>query len=126
MRSRGYRYMGGVNTVWRQQQTRDVKIRSREADLAAELIAVNDLAGDGIRTPEHLAGRVEIAGTNGFANARAAHRLAVEGNSGNPVDGKPQFFAKSSQQSDVATAPVAEYEIRPDTNPLDVAEVTRD
>ena len=86
--------MHGIDSVGRQNQARRIKVCGRETKLAAHAITRDHAAGNGVRPSEHLTRGVEIAGANGFANARAADDLIVEGHGGQPVNGETQFVTE--------------------------------
>src|SRR5439155_8497245 len=89
----------------------------------AELIAPNDVSGERIAAAEHLAGGIQIAAANGFANPRAADHLAAEGNRGQPVNGETEFVAEPFEQLHVPASLVSEAERAANAEAVNGAEV---
>ena len=83
--------VGGVNTVGRKDEASDIEISSGKAKFLAELIAVNDFSGERVWAAKHLAGGIEVALLDLFANASATDGLAVERYGGHAMDSKFQF-----------------------------------
>ena len=113
----------GVNAVGREDLCARVEVGGGEAELAPDLIAGNDGAGEGVGAAEHLTGGVEAAGADGFADARAADGLAVERDGGEAVNREIKFSAEAAKELDVAAAAMAEGELCADANAVDLAEI---
>ena len=96
-----------------------------ENRVAGPAVARDHAAGNRVRPSEHLARGIQIAGANGFANARAADDLIVERHGGQSVNGETQFTAEFFKQRDIAAALVAKNKIRADAEALDFSEVAR-
>src|SRR5204863_6875828 len=62
---------------------------------------------------------------NGFANPRAADRLAIEGNRGQPVHEETQLPTEAFEQLDIPASLVAERERAADAQAVNGAEVPR-
>ena len=114
----------GVHAIRREDLSARVEVRGGEAELASDLIAADDGAGEGVGAAEHLTGGVETAGANGFADARAADGLAVERDGGEAVNGEIEFGAELAEEFNIPTAAMAEGELRADADAVDVAEIT--
>ena len=113
----------GVNAVGREDLSARVEVGGGEAELAPDLIAGNDGAGEGVGAAEHLTGGVEAAGADGFADARAADGLAVERDGGEAVNREIKFSAEAAKEFDISTAAMAEGELCADANAVDLAEI---
>jgi len=114
-----------VDPTGRQHQTGDVEVRRGESELAAEHVAPDDPAGDGVGAPQHLAGDVKISLDDAFAKARAADGFSIQRDGRHAVDGKTQFRAEFLEEGDVAAAAMAKHEISPNANALDGAKLIR-
>lgn len=115
--------MNCINTGRGEGEAGDIKVGGRETELAAKAIALKDGAGERIGATQHLAGGIEIAATNGFADAGAADGFAIEGDGGEGVNSEFQFPAELLEQLDVAAAFMAEDEIGADAEALDTFEI---
>jgi len=115
--------VGSVNTAGWKDEAGNVEIGGGEAEFLAELIAMNDFAGEGVRTAKHLAGGIKIAFLDLFANACAADRLTIKRNGGHAMYREFKFDSKLLEHSDVAASFVAEHKICADADALDFTEV---
>src|SRR5438876_9568836 len=102
-----------------------VKVRGGETELLPQTIAADDRAGQRVSAPKHLAGRIHVSGSDSFPDACAADGFAVERYRRQAMDGEAQFCAELPEQLHIATAFMAEDEIRADTNALNGSEATR-
>src|SRR5882724_8506986 len=116
---------GEVNPIGRQDEAGDVEIGGGKSEFAAELITFYDGTRQRIGTSQHLAGGIEVAGADGFADAGAADGLAIEGNRRHSMHGEVEFFTKGFQEADIATPFVAEGEVASHAKALELAEVAR-
>ena len=91
----------------------------------ADPVAFDHAAADRVRPAQHLAGRVKISGADHFADARAAHRLAIQRHRRQAVDLKTQFRAQLFQQRHIAAPLVAENKIRADADAVDFPQIAR-
>jgi hypothetical protein len=108
----------------RERQAGGIEVRGRKTELAPQAIASRNDCGQGISAAKHLAGIIQIAGSNRLPNPRAADRLAIERNRGEAMDGEVQFCSKLLEQLDITAAFVAKDKICTDANALDQAKVT--
>lgn len=113
----------GVNAGGRQNKAICFQVRSRKSELVAEPVAGHNLGGEGVGAAEHLAGGIEVARANGFADSGAANNLAIKRHGGDPVDAEIQFGPELLQERNIAAPLVAEDEVRAHADAVEVAEI---
>jgi hypothetical protein len=84
--------VGGVDAEWGEGEVLDVEVGGGEAELSAEVVAVDDFAGDGVGSAEEVTGFVEQAGGDFFAYDGGADGAGVEGDGGKDM-GRVMEFA---------------------------------
>ena len=113
----------GIDAVGGEDEAAGVEVGGGKSKLAADLVAGNDGAGEGVGAAEHLAGGIEVPGADGFPDAGAADGLAVEGDGGEVVNGEMEFGSQTVEERDVAPALMSKGELRPHADAVDVAAV---
>jgi hypothetical protein len=113
----------GVNAIGRQGKARRVQVRGGKAELVAELVARDNLGGERIGAAEQLAGGIEVARPDSFADLGAADDLAIQCHGGNTVHREVQFRTERLEQCDIPAPLMAEDEVRANANAVNVAEV---
>jgi hypothetical protein len=86
------------------------------------LVAADDRAGDGIAAAEELRGEIEVALRDGFADARAADRRALEHDGRNGVDAEAVLVGEGGEAVGGAGAVLAEGPAFADGDFLQVGE----
>src|SRR5437879_779844 len=104
------RSVDGVNAGGWNGQSGHVQVCGGKTQLPSQPVSANDLCGERIGAAERLAGGIEIAGANGFANPRAADHLSIERNRGQPVDEETQLLPEAFEQLNIPASFVADGE----------------
>ena len=115
--------MSRIHAVGRQHQTGSVDVRRRKPEFLSRRIAMHHFPGERVASSEHLAGRVELAAANRFANARATHHFSIQRYRGEAVHDEVQLLTQRAQQADVATPPVTKCKCASYANAVNVAKV---
>ena len=80
--------LDGENAGHRQRIVLDADVRGGETELAADLVAVRDLAVDDVRPAEQARRMFHLARRQCGANARTGHSFAVDRDTAHRLDGK--------------------------------------
>ena len=99
----------------------DAQVGGGEAELAAEFLAVRDLAIDDVGATEQAGGVFHVADGQGAPYAGAGNPLAIEGNAAHGLDGKAETARCLLQESVVTATTAPEAEVVTDDQVLDPA-----
>src|SRR5262245_11526544 len=89
--------LGCVNAAGRQRQAVNVEVGRGEPELPPEAVAGDYFASQRVGASEHLAGGIQVAGTNDLTNACAADRAAIQRDRCQAVDNEVEFAAELLQ-----------------------------
>ncbi len=113
----------GVDAARRQELFDPGEVGGGEAHGAAAHVALDDLAGDGVGAAEELRGFLEFALRDGFADAGAADRCAVEHDGCDGLHAEAVLVGEGGEAVGVAGAILAEGPVLADG---DFAQVGKD
>jgi len=113
------RGVDGIYTGGRQGESGNVQVGGGKAELAAQAISADNGSRKRIAAAKHLAGGIEIACLNGFADTCAAHSFAIQRNGRQTMHGKFQFSSELSEQLDITTSFVTKNKLGANAQTLD-------
>ena len=103
--------LDGKDPGHRQGVVLDADIGRGEPELAADLVAVRDLAVDDVGAPQQACRVFHVAGCQRPAHAGTGHPFAVDRNTAHRFDSESMRGTGSLQQREIASAPLAEAKI---------------
>ncbi len=108
--------VGGVDAEGWEGEILDIEVGGGETDLAAELVALDDLTGDGVGTTEQAAGFREQPGGDFFADDGGADGAGVQGDGGEDMGGVMEFAFEVFKELAGARALMSEGEALSDAD----------